>query len=145
MSIEALFSGLPHARWVDRLHTRVRSACPVCGSSNREAICASTGRNGGVVARCFVCDASGPEIAAAVGVALDELFPPKVEGVHTRPRERRPFNPVDLLAAMAEEATVVAVIACDITKRVGSTDGERQRLIEAARRLNQASELARGC
>jgi hypothetical protein len=64
------------------------------------------------------------------------LFPPRpaTPGGGTA-RERKPWNAADLLTLAAAEAQIVFIAACDLAQGRELSEGDRARLIEAARRL----------
>jgi hypothetical protein len=87
------------------------------------------------------CDVA--DVLAAVGLDWDAIMPERAID-HHRPRERRPFNAHDVLACLATESLIVAIVAADIVngKEVSSID--KDRVITAAARIEAARELAHG-
>lgn len=81
------------------------------------------------------------QVLEAVGLELHALFArrPGTPGAGTR-RERRPWNAADLLALAAHEARIVFVAATDLAQGRPLPQAERQRLLEAARRLGDMVE-----
>ncbi len=80
-------------------------------------------------------------ILAAVGMSFDDLFPAKA-GHFSKP-VRRPFNPSDVLALVAFEASVAVLVISDVLKGT-ATDADRDRLLVAAQRLGHAAEACHG-
>ncbi|MDM7322457.1 MAG: DNA primase [Gammaproteobacteria bacterium] len=94
--------------------------------------------DGRVLLHCFAgCDVH--QIVSAVGLSLADLFPPRAID-HARP-ERIPFPAADVLRAVAFEALLCAVAAADMAKGKTLSDAERERLIKAAARLQEAARL----
>ena len=97
--------------------------------------------------RVLVHDFAGcatEEILTAVGLAFNDLFPPrplKVEGA--RP-ERRPWIPSDVFAIARLEIGVVFLIASDIHKGKAVSEQDYQRLLVAADRLEHIAEATYG-
>ena len=83
------------------------------------------------------CDVGN--VLAAVGLTFNDLYPERALGDH-KPRERRPFNPTDVLQCVAFEALVASVAAADIAKDLRISDKDRERLILAVSRLQTAAE-----
>jgi hypothetical protein len=85
------------------------------------------------------------EVVAAVGMEISDLFPERpltYDG--KQPRERRPFNPQDILKIMAFEAGIAALYAADLLRGYQPTDDETMRLLTAYERLQSAVEVANG-
>lgn len=83
-----------------------------------------------------------PDILAAVGLTLSDLFPEKPLSVHGVKPERRPFPAADILRALAFEATVVDCAAGTIQRKGYLTDSECDRLALARERLQAAIRAA---
>jgi hypothetical protein len=67
--------------------------------------------------RVLVHDCGGCEteaVLAAIGLKLDDLLPPRIEGDH-KSRERKPWSDRQLLELIDRETIVVFIAACDIT------------------------------
>ena len=77
-------------------------------------------------------------ILAAVGMTFDDLFPAK-PGHFSKP-VRRPFNPSDVLALVAFEASVAVLVVSDVLQGT-ATGADRDRLLVAAQRLGNAAEV----
>lgn len=87
------------------------------------------------------CSAS--EVVGAVGLGLEDLFPPRdPRPGHGAPRERRPFSAADLIDLAAFEAGVVCTVVADLM--AGRRDADVDRLIEAASRLGNVAEAVHG-
>ncbi len=77
------------------------------------------------------------EVVAAVGMSLEDLFPPRELG-HAARRERRPFPAADILRAVAFEALVVATSGAALLAGEPFGEEERARLMLAVGRLQEA-------
>ena len=81
------------------------------------------------------------EILAALGMGMSELFPPRLEapGPGKPHRERRPFDPLDVLRVLDFEACIVLVFAADML--AGKTIEDFDRLQLAVDRITDARRL----
>lgn len=89
--------------------------------------------DGQVLIHCFA-GCGTDEVMAAVGLTLANLFPERVRVLERKP-ERRRFDPISVLHAIAHEAAVVALLAEDI-REGRQVDGKR--LLVAAQRIHRA-------
>lgn len=95
--------------------------------------------DGRVLLHCFAgCPVE--DVLGAFGLEFDALFPRR--RIENAPSERRPFPAADVLAALADEAHLVAVAAANIAQGVSLTDDDRARLMTAAERIESARRLA---
>lgn len=93
--------------------------------------------DGTVLVRCFAgCGAEA--IVQAVGLELRNLFPEKPNTDYTR-RSVRPWSAIDLLRVCANEVLLVAIAAQDM---VAGIPIDADRVTDAARRLQDAVDLA---
>ena len=76
---------------------------------------------------------STPEILAALGLEISDLFPEK-ESHHGKPITR-PFPAADILRALAFETTVVAVAGAALLSGKSLTEADRARLMLAVERI----------
>lgn len=93
--------------------------------------------------RVLVHDFTGctvQEVLAAVGLTFDALYPPRERTDHRARRERRPFFAGDVLRALAHEASVLWIIACDVRAAKQLSDADHARLALAVERINNAVE-----
>jgi len=68
---------------------------------------------GVVLVHCFA-GCSVDDVVAAVGLRVDDLFPPRPAAGDGRPPVRRPFSTRELLDALARELGVAWVILADV-------------------------------
>jgi hypothetical protein len=95
--------------------------------------------DGRTLVHCFAgCDVSS--VLAAVGLGFDALFPERpIE--HGKP-ERRPFPAADVLTAVLLEVTIVLVAAADLAAGKQPSETDRERLLLAISRIEQALAAA---
>ncbi len=95
-----------------------------------------------VLIHCFA-GCSVEEVLDAVGLEFDALFPERAIGDHM-PRERRPFNSSDVLAALNFEINVASIILDRMVNDKDITAGDWLRFKTAADRIRSAKELVDG-
>lgn len=76
MSLELILSRLDKVRGSGQ---RYRAVCPVHGGTSASTLLVTEKPDGAITVYCFNCGAKGPQVAAALGIPLPDLFPPKVE------------------------------------------------------------------
>lgn len=110
------------------------AACPVCESRSGRPISIRALTDGRALLHPFCgCDTSA--VLGAVGLHLSDLFP---KGLGNFKPERRPFDAIDALQAVAHEIMIAYLIAHDIG-RSGRGDKEQEtRLHLAEVRLSNA-------
>lgn len=98
--------------------------------------------DGRLLIHCFTGCAT-PDVLAAVGLGLADLFP---EGprAHHAPPERRPFPAFDVLKAIVFEVTIVSLFASKLLRGEAFTEDDYARIRLAADRLDEAVALAGG-
>lgn len=96
--------------------------------------------DGRVLVHCFA-GCSVENILSAVSLDFDALFPDKLQDDGAAAL-RRPFPAADVLEALAAEVAVVMVAACNIANKVELTDADRERLMTAYHRIDEARRLA---
>ena len=133
MSVEVLLSRLDDPRPTGR--DRWRCACPVCGGKNRSTLSVGVGDTGAVLLKCWKSGCGPEEIAHAVGLALEDLFPPRES--HASPATRRRLitaaQALDLLDA---EMLLAFVCASDMARGVELDNATRDRLLLGAARVS---------
>lgn len=95
--------------------------------------------DGRLLLKCHAgCDIG--EIVAALGLELHDLFPDRLDapGPDRPHRERRPFNPADLLRVLAFEARLTHLAARNLLAGKRPTHADVDRLRLAADRIEEA-------
>lgn len=129
MTVDVLLSRLddPRPNGTDRW----RCACPVCGGRNRSTLSIGVGDTGAVLLRCWKEGCSPEQIAHAVGLELEDLFPPRE--THSAPlKRRRLITAGQALEVLDSEATLLVLCASDMAK---GEQVDRDRLLTAAARI----------
>ncbi len=98
--------------------------------------------DGRVLVKCFA-GCSVEEVLDAVGLEFDALFPERAIGDHM-PRERRPFNSSDVLAALNFEINITSIILDRMVNDKDITAGDWLRFKTAADRVRSAKEFVDG-
>lgn len=99
--------------------------------------------DGRILVHCHSGGCSFHEIVEAVGIGWEPWFPPKQEG-DFRPAIRRPYPAGDVLEALASEALIVTVAACNLGQGIELAPEERSRLLVAMERIETGRRLANG-
>jgi hypothetical protein len=80
--------------------------------------------------RVLLHDFAGCEVESvlsAVGLAVEDLFPPRPGGAHAAAAERRPFSVTELMAALAAELNIAWVLLGDVAAGREHTPADRKR------------------
>lgn len=107
---------------------RWRAICPAHESKHRtRSLAVAEADDGRVLVKCFA-GCSIDQIVGAVGMSIEDLFPPRDVG--EKKRERRPFSPREIALALERELTVAWVLLGDIGagKVIGKSDRERAKV-----------------
>ena len=116
------------------------ACCPAHKDRNPSMTIRET-EDGKILLHCFAGCSVG-EIAGAVGFDLTDLFPPTDRPDYARRQDNRPrFLASDLLNVISLEATIVAVAAVDVAKGRPLSQTDRDRLLLASSRINEALTL----
>lgn len=76
--------------------------------------------------KCFAgCEVEA--IVAALGLTLEDLFPPRQSPGHGRPAERRPYSVRQLIDALATELQVAWVVLSDVASDRPVSTADRRR------------------
>lgn len=86
--------------------------------------------------------ASAQQILDAIGLTFQDLFSEPL--IHHAKNERRPFPATDLLKVINFEAKLVALTAIDMSIGKPITQDAKNRLLEAASRINDALSYGGG-
>ena len=138
MSVDNLLNHLSgvkktgHGRWLAR--------CPA-HEDKRPSLAIRELDDGRVLVHCFA-QCSTVEVMLSIGLPMWELFP-DAPSFH-KPPARRPFAPMDVLRAVAQESLVAATISSNIRQKMQLSDTDHDRLWTAATRLHSAYEVAAG-
>lgn len=99
--IDRILERLDHSRRVGA--GRYRAACPSCKGSSRDVLSISEADDGRVLVKCFAA-CSTPDVLAAVGLELRDLYPPRTPGTRPYRATTRPKAVMlpDLPAALFE-------------------------------------------
>ena len=117
-------------RWIFRVPTR-KDKRP--SGSLREL------EDGRLLVHDFAGD-SVPDILAAIGLEMSDLYPDRME--QANPGERRPFPAADALRCVAFECLVVAAAAAALAAGQPISSVDRERLLVAAERIRGAANGA---
>jgi hypothetical protein len=144
---ETLISRLEHVRQYDK---GWRADCPV-GHRSKGTLSIGEGDDSRVLLRCFAgCDAL--DVVHAVGLELKDLFEerPTEHSEPRTPKERREarerarmYKVRRLLPELAFESRVVLAAAGKIEHDEPLTHDDRDRLVVAVQRIEQAREMLR--
>lgn len=124
---------------------RGRAACPCCGGRNRSTLSIGVTNEGAVLLKCFKSGCSVEAIAGALGLSVEDLFPPRPAPSGGAPplRKRRLLADRQALDLLDAEAGIVAIVAGDIAQGRAVSETDRQRVLQAAARITLLREEAR--
>jgi hypothetical protein len=125
---------------------QLRAACPVCGERNTNTFSAKAGDTGAVLVKCWKSDCTPAQIASALGLEITDLFPPREREAGkpaSAPRRVGMLPPMQALELIASEAFLVMVAAENLSNGHALTDTDRERLREAAGRIQYLSDEAK--
>jgi hypothetical protein len=132
VSIETLLASLDDPRPNGR--SRWRCACPVCGGRNRSTLSVGIGDTGAVLIKCWKDGCSPEQIAHAVGLSLDDLFPPR-DRYSAPAKRRRLITAAQALEVLELEITLAMVCASDMAQGWLLDEPTRERLLQGAARV----------
>lgn len=92
--------------------------------------------------RLLVHDFAGCEVdavCAAVGLELDDLFPPRVEDDKRTPRERKPFSAEDALRLIDYEVNRAAMLLI-VAAHAELSDEQKRSLVRSAQSIRAARQ-----
>ena len=101
--------------------------------------------DGRVLVHCFAgCETES--VLGAVGMDMTDLFPPEEKRrqytEHGKPSVKPAFYASDLMRVIAFEALVVQIVAFDIAAGKRPSEQDRQRLMVAYQRIDEAMRYA---
>lgn len=119
---------------------RWRACCPAHAGSNPSALSVGVGENDAVLLRCWSgCEVDA--IACAIGLELEDLFPPR-ESTAGKPRRRRLITAGQALDLLEAEMTFAVVCASDLAAGRELDNATRERLTLAAARVGMLRQEA---
>ena len=115
---------------------RWRAACPVCGERNQSTLSIGLADSGAVLLKCFKSECAVDLIAGALGLSMEDLFPPKAQPGHGgAPQRRRMLTAQQALDLLVSESLVVFVVAHDVHRDRQISDEDWLRLRDACARI----------
>lgn len=102
-----------------------RAICPAHASKHKtRSLSVFEADDGRVLVKCFA-GCSVDQIVGAVGLHLEDLFPPREIG--DKPRIKKPWSSREVAQALARETAVAWVILSDLAagRPIGKSDRER--------------------
>ena len=117
---------------------RWRCACPVCGEGNQSTLSIGIGDTGAVLLKCWKSGCSPEQIAAAIGLDITDLFPPKRDAGqgYGAMRRRRLLTASQALELLENEIGLTRLCASDMARGAVLDDVTRERLMVAAARVS---------
>lgn len=116
---------------------RWRARCPVCGGK-RGTLAITEAASGAVLLHCFRSGCAVADIAAASGLDLADLFPPRARDMHYATPVKRRFNAAQVLSAVNLELIEVLIVVGAILHRGSVTPTEYERLRLSLSRVSVA-------
>lgn len=142
--IDRVLSCLEGHRLRENGRDRWRACCPAHGGGNPSALSIGVGADDQVLLRCWHgCTVA--EIAHALGLELQDLFPPRpAPGGGAAPlKRRRMLTAGQALDLLDEEITLAWVCAADLAQGKLIDDKTRERLLVGAARVSMLRSEAR--
>lgn len=105
-----------------------RAICPGHESKHKSrTLAVAEADDGRVLVKCFA-GCSIDQIVGAVGMSIEDLFPPRDVG--EKPRERKPWSARDVAMALEREVAIAWVVLADVAagRPIGRSDRERARV-----------------
>lgn len=124
---------------------RWRACCPAHGGSNPSALSVGVGDDGCVLLKCWQ-GCSVDQVAAALGLDLSDLFPPRPDaaGAGRGPiKRRRLLTASQALELLDSEITLAIVCAADMAEGKALDEATRERLQQSAARVGYMHDEVR--
>lgn len=124
----------------------LRACCPVCGEKSVNTLSAKLADSGGVLVKCFKDGCSVEQIVTAIGLTLTDLFPPREreDGKPFSKPRRVGLLPMSQMLDLLETETLVILVASEnLSNGHTLTDADRERLRDAAGRVQFLIDEAR--
>ena len=134
--IDLVLSRLEPHRLRENGRDRWRACCPAHGGSNPSALSVGIGQEDRVLLRCWHgCNVE--EVATAIGLELQDLFPPEPQDGHGGGpvKRRRLITAGQALDLLDLEMTVAIVCASDMARGEPLDEPTRERLLLGATRV----------
>lgn len=97
--------------------------------------------DGRVLVHCFA-GCSVDSILGAVGLTFSDIYPEREADPYAPVKpERMPFNPRDVLAAVSTESLITAIAASQLAQGIPLPKPDRNRLLVAVERLQEAARI----
>lgn len=121
---------LQHLQKIRRTKPNSYLACGPAHADRSPSLSISELADGRVLLHCFA-GCSVHEVVSAIGLSLEDLFPPNEDGKHFAKGERRPISAADCLRVISFEASLVAIAAADLAAGKPLAEGDKARLTKA--------------
>lgn len=141
MSYQTLISRLENVRTAAKKegHARAhRTCCPVCGSANGLGVAELA--DGRVLAHAFCCHAAPAELFCAVGLSLDDVYPPRAIG-HGLASNGGPVK-WGGVASLCEQLEVLAIETAIALLAAKCDPAKALELLETAGAINKQAKIA---
>lgn len=135
--IDSLLPRLDHVRSAGKRSWR--AVCPAHGGKHQNLAIALGDDGETVLLKCFSHGCTPAEIAAAVGLDLQDLFPDRRPEGHSRPPTRGAFSAADALRCLSFEGLVIAAAGRSM---LGGhwNEADQERLVLAVSRIGAAMD-----
>ncbi len=97
---------------------------------------------GAVLLHCFA-GCTSAEVAAALGIEMTDLFPPRERTGNEPKRMARVVAPSQSLEILQRESMFVAIVASDMVKGERPNPDTHQRLLQAVGRINEVALITK--
>lgn len=138
--VQALLTRLDDPRPTGR--DRWRAACPVCGGRNRSTLSVGVGDTGAVLLRCWKSGCGAEQVAHALGLNVEDLFPERHSHAGA-PARRRLIGAAQALDLLEAEITLTIVCLSDMARGDALDVAMRERLLLAAARVSMLRDEVR--
>lgn len=131
--IDVVLARLADCRLSETGRDRWRACCPAHGGRNRSALSIGVGAEGQVLLKCWHgCEVE--QVAHALGLELEDLFPPR-ESSAGRPARRRLISAGQALELLDSEMHLAVVACAQLAEGEPLDDDTRERLLLGAARV----------
>lgn len=124
-----------HGRWL--------ACCPV-HDDRSPSLAIRLIDDGRILIHCFGCGCGIDEFCRALGIGIDELFPPKPDNERGGwQRERRPFSAQDVLDALIDNVAIIAIGAGELIAGEELSAADQASFCRAYDAISQAVSYAK--